>query len=313
MATTKNPMRREPIKWLENARLAVVAEVSFEAWPDDLGVATSLQSVYRKHIPADAPFNKDLAMITDRQFGERVGIFRLLDILQQEGVRTTFFSSGAIVEAFPETMKEAEAQGHEISSQNYRHEYAFMQTPEQHRADIQKTVAIWEKVLGHKPEGYLSPGVEPTEWTPEILADLGYKYWVDLAHDELPYTLRLPSGKELVVMAHAGLLNSDYFQYGMQSRSHRDVGDIWKDWFDLMYEEGEHFPSLFGFVLHPYLVGRPHMAKVLKEFLRYVKGHPGVWFTTHSEIVKWWLKNYKDSHVELWPNYGTGIWRRMAK
>lgn len=305
-------MRRSRISWPDGARIAVVAEVSFEAWPEDLGISTSLQSVYRRHIPAEAPFNRDLAMITDRQFGERVGIFRLLDLLRGEGVKTTFFCSGAIVENFPETIQEAMADGHEISSQNYRHEYAFMQTREEQFEDVRRTVEIFKKVTGSPPFGYLSPGVEATDYTPYVLTELGYLYWVDLAHEELPYTLRLDNGKEIVVMAHSGLLNSDYFQYGMQSRSQRDVGAMWKDWFDCMYGEGETFPSLFSFVLHPYLVGRPHMAQVLKEFLRYVNGHPGVWFARHVDVARWWRENYKNSCVEIWPNYGTGIPRKLS-
>lgn len=297
--------RREPIAWPDRARIAVVPCVAFETWPDDLGIAVGLQNQSRRPIPPTARFTKDLAVITDRQYGERVGIFRMLDCLAEEGIQTTFFVNGLTVETFPELAREIHAAGHEIATENYIHDYSFMKSPEQERADQARTVAACEKILGEHPLGYLSTGVRPTEETPTIIADLGYQYWMDPQHEELPYTLRVGKG-ELTVLSYWLALN-DYTTYRGEERTPRELLTIWKDAFDVLYAEGAHHPNFLAWGMHPFLTGRPYRIVALREFLRYAKGHPHVWFPRCIDVARWWRKSYRDHSVETWPNYGTGV------
>ena len=82
---------RSPIKWPDGARIAITPCVAFETWPEDLGGAGSLQQENRRAFSKNAVTKKNLAIITDREFGERVGIFRILEIFQKEGIQTSFF------------------------------------------------------------------------------------------------------------------------------------------------------------------------------------------------------------------------------
>ncbi len=296
--------RREPITWPESARIAIVPCVAFETWPDDLGVPGSLQNANRRAIPSTARFAKDMAVITDRQYGERVGIFRILDCFAEEGIQTTFFVSGATVEAYPDLFRDITRAGHEIATENYIHDYSFMKTPEQERADQKRTVEAVTKVLGEPPLGYLSTGVRPTEESPRIITDLGYRYWMDPQHEELPYTLRV-DGRELTVLSYWLAIN-DYSTYKAEERTPRELLQLWKDSFDVLYAEGDRFPNFMAWGLHPFLTGRPYRIVVLREFLRYAKGHPNVWFARCIDVARWWEKNYRDVSVETWPNYGTG-------
>jgi len=299
--------RRQPITWPDNARIALVPCVAFETWPDDLGVPGSLQNMNRRPIPSTARFAKDLAVITDRQYGERVGIFRILDCFAEEGIHTTFFVSGATVEAYPDLFREIKAAGHEIGTENYIHDYSFMKSPQQERADQERTVAAVKKVLGDPPLGYLSTGVRPSEDSPRIISELGYSYWMDPQHEELPYTLRV-GGKELTVLSYCLNLN-DYTTYKAEERTPRELLQLWKDTFDVLYAEGSRSPNFIAWGLHPFLTGRPYRIVALREFLRYAKGHPNVWFARCLDVARWWEKNYRDHSVESWPNYGTGLQR----
>lgn len=296
--------RREPIAWPDNARIAIIPCVAFETWPEDLGAPNSLQNMNRRPIPPTARFTRDMAVITDRQYGERVGIFRLLDCFAEEGIQTTFFVNGATVEAYPDLLREIKAAGHEIATENYIHDYSFMKTPEEEQADQERTVAAVRKVLGEPPLGYLSTGVRPTEDTPRIISDLGYRYWMDPQHEELPYTLRV-DGRELTVLSYWLALN-DYTTYKAEERQPRELLQLWKDSFDVLYGEGARFPNFMAWGLHPFLTGRPYRIVALKEFLRYAKGHPKVWFARCIDVARWWEKNYRDHSAETWPNYGTG-------
>ncbi|MBI2911981.1 MAG: polysaccharide deacetylase family protein [Chloroflexi bacterium] len=295
------PPRRPPIRWPNDARIAIIPAIAFETWPADLGTAGSQQNESRRLPPRDAPFTRNLASITDREFGERIGVQRLLDLFEHEGVHTTFFVNGRNLERLPDLLREIKAQGHEIGTESYIHDYSYMKTPEAEHEDLRKTVAACERVLGERPLGYLSAGVAPTDATPGLIAREGYLYWCDLQHEELPYTLRV-DGRHLVALTYMHYIN-DYSTNKPGDRTPRQLLEIWKDTFDWLYREGEHYPSYMIWGNHPFLSGRPYRARVLEEFIRYTKGFPGVWYCRAVDVARWWNEQYRDAVVEDWPNY----------
>jgi allantoinase len=289
------------IRWPGGERLALCLCVAFETWPADLGTAQTMQVEDSRRFPADASYRRDLQTVTDREFGERVGIYRLLDIFERHGVRSTFFISGVMCDRFPELMRQIAEVGHEVATENYIHDYSFQKSPEKEEQDLQRAIASVRKLLGHAPAGYLSPGVRPTFSTPEIIARNGYTYWADPQHEELPYTLRV-GGRELTVVPYLQYLN-DYTSYQVHGHTPRQLGEKWKDAFDCLYAEGENRPNLLDWGMHPFLTGRPYRAQVLDEFLGYVGRHAGVWTTTLGDVVAYWRDRYRDQQVEEWPNY----------
>ncbi|MCZ6623022.1 MAG: polysaccharide deacetylase family protein [Deltaproteobacteria bacterium] len=298
--------RRKPIRWPNNARIAITTCVVTESWPDNLGTGKSLQSEFRKGLPSNAKFKRDICSITDRQYGERVGVYRVMEILRQEGIKASFFVNGHTVETFPDMMKLIVAEGHELCSENWRHEYAYMMTQKEQRDDIKRTVNAFQKVLGFKPQGFIMPGERPTDDTPKILIDLGYKYWMCFLHEDLPYVLKVGRG-ELVLTSYGVWMTDHRTGRADAGRTPRELLQIWKDHFDWIYEEGGDYPGFMSLGLHPFLIGRPFRAIILREFYRYAKGHAGVWFPRGIDLANYWLENCHDNLVEKWPNYGTGL------
>ncbi|MBI4523287.1 MAG: polysaccharide deacetylase family protein [Deltaproteobacteria bacterium] len=258
-----------------------------------------------RQLPPNARFKKELTVITEHQFGERVGIFRVLDLLQAEKIKTSFFVNGSTVEAYPDLMKEIVSRGHELASENWRHEFGMLQTKEEEQADIERTVAMFEKVLGFKPKGYISAGERPSGDTPGILVQNGYVYWNAFLHEELPYVLQVDAG-ELVILSY-GVWLTDRRASKDTGYTHREMLQTWKDNFDYLYEEGKRYPSMMLLGLHPFLIGRPFRAQMLREFIRYAKRHEGVWFARCMDVANYWKENFHDHQVERWPNYGTGL------
>jgi peptidoglycan/xylan/chitin deacetylase (PgdA/CDA1 family) len=147
------------IEWPNKAKICVTFIIPWEVWPDNFASHESLQRHGGATLPPPkAVFKQNMALITEREYGDRVGIWRIMDMFNRNNLKITFLMNGLKVEQFPEECKEFKAQGHEFSSESYEHEYSFMYTREQERESIQKTVAAFEKVLGQKPTGYLSPG-----------------------------------------------------------------------------------------------------------------------------------------------------------
>ena len=292
---------RPAITWPDGARLAIVPSVAFETWPADLGRPDSMQMSSRRPLPRNAVWDRDLSAITDHEYGERVGIYRLLDIFDRLDIRTTFFLNGVNAERFPTLVKQMADAGHEMASESWIHDYAFMKTREQERTDLERTVNAIQNVTGAHPRGYLSTGVIPSDNTPELAAELGYTYWMDPQHEELPYTLEV-GDKRLVAMPYNLMLN-DYSTNSAMARTGRDIGNIWRDTVSYLHKESEQYPNMIAWGLHPYLVGRPFRAAVLEEFLTWAKTLPGVWFARTGDIAEWWSEQYADHQVERWPNF----------
>jgi peptidoglycan/xylan/chitin deacetylase (PgdA/CDA1 family) len=293
--------KRSPIKWPDGARIAITPCVAFETWPEDLGGPNTRQQQNRRGYPKNALTKKDFGAITDREFGERVGIYRFMEIFEKEKIQTTFFPTGITVQNYPEVFQEAVAQGHEVGTETWIHDYSYMKKRAQEKRDLQRTVDVVKKVAGKAPVGYLSTGIAPSHNTPEVITECGYTYWMDPQHQESPYTLKV-KGKELTVLSYFADLN-DYASYQRAGRTPRDLLQMWKDCFDCLYEEGANDPKFMIWGNHPFVGGRPFRAHLLREFIRYAKSHGKVWFTPAGEIAKWYRENYHDAQVETWPNF----------
>ncbi len=303
---------RRPIEWPEDAYLAVLPAVCFETWPDELGKPGSGQASFRKDFPEGSLFKTDIAVISDHLYGERCGAHRVLNIFKEFDIRTTWFMNGAGVEAFPDLAKLILGDGHELASENWCHEYSCTQTPEQQRDDLTRTIASFEKHVGQRPLGFISPGERPTDDTPPLLAELGWEYYCGTIHEDLPYTLRTDKG-DLTVIRYGFWLN-DHLLAGAVRKDSRALLQWSIDEFDQLYEEGKSgSPGMMVLGIHPFIAGRPFRAKAMREFFAYARSKPRVWFPKAIDIARHYRKNYGDRYVDTWPNYGTGIRRPREK
>jgi peptidoglycan/xylan/chitin deacetylase (PgdA/CDA1 family) len=282
--------RPKPIEWPEKAKICVSFIVPWEVWPANFATHESLQRHSGHNIPPPhAVFKKNMAAVTEREYGDRVGICRLMDLFERYHLKVTFLMNGLKVEQFADNVKEIKSQGHEFASEGYEHEYSFMYTPEQERESIQKTVAAFEKVLKQKPTGYLSPGHASTDNTLDLVAEAGFVWWGDPLNYDNPYTVEA-RGRKVVVIPYDVPGCTDYSTYGA-GRTPRDLLQIMKDQFDYLYWEGEQgFPKFFSYNLHPFVSGVPYRTKVIEEFIRYAQGFPKVWFARRIEMANWWLE-----------------------
>lgn len=240
--------------------------------------------------PEKAIYKNDMGVVMDREYGERAGIWRLLDLFDMEGVKATFFLNGKTVENNPNAAKEIVEKGHEIAFQTYIHEYPVMFEKEQERKTIREAVAAFRRVLGVKPLGYLSPGVRPTPNTLELIADEGFVWSSDSVNDDLPYAVTV--NNKTVIMVPKDWHPNDYTTYDVDARAPRELLGLLVDAFDYLYEEGARSPKLLSVSIHPYLSGRPYRAKVLREFIRHAKSHSRVWFGRGIDIANWWRERY---------------------
>ncbi len=224
---------------------------------------------------------------TQAEYGPNTGIYRILRILGEEGVKATFLICGGIAERYPEAVKEIAARGHEVAGHGYHHEVARDLERHEENDVMHRAGDIIKNRVGKAPVGWRSCTQSPN--TLELLMEHGYLWNSnDFSHD-LPFLWK-HDGRQLVELPRQPF--GDGRAYG-----HRDEGTsevaltIWKGMFDELHEESASLGARYvPFQFHPYISGRPGRTKALRTIIQHMKRAKGVWFTTGSEMANWCLE-----------------------
>jgi allantoinase len=266
-------IRRDPIHWPGKARVAVTWTVVFDLLTGPSAAYSMMDAVYSV-------------------YGGKRGLWRLLDVLGQAGVRATVLTGGAAAEQFPEAVRELKRQEHEIAAYGVAPNLRLETMDEAgERDNILKALSSLEAITGEQPAGWVSPDRRPGKHTLEILAEEGLLWNGDFPNDDLPYVLTV-NGKRLVIIPY-GLECDDREIYG----KHRHPTEVWlrcfRDSLEVLYEEGATHPKMLNVTVHAHL-GRSLWAQALASAIRFGRGFSGVWFATRTEIARWWLEQGYD-------------------
>jgi peptidoglycan/xylan/chitin deacetylase (PgdA/CDA1 family) len=258
-------IRRDPIEWPNEARAAVTWTVIFGLYSDNSGAAKRTL------------------------FGGRRGVWRLLDLLDFHQVKASFLVAGYAAERFPEAAREIKRRGHEVAAYGYASNRLLSRmSRDEEKKEILTALDTLEKITGERPAGWVSPDLLPGEHTLEILAEAGIMWNGDFPNDDLPYVVR-PGGKPLVIIPYTKESDDqEIYQQGGHPPS------VWRDCFidglDILLEEGATHPKMLNASIHAHVLGHSLGVKPIGEAIRYAKSRPGVWFTTRTEIARWWLQ-----------------------
>ena len=265
---------RAPIAWPDGKRVAFYVGLNVEHFEVDKP-STSLNA-------ATASFAPDPLNFGWRDYGLRVGIWRMIETFDKHGVRPSVLLNSDVAARYPQVI----AAGRERDWAWLAHgkNNSTLQgavPPETERAYLTDVVETIEKATGQRPRGWLGPGLSETFQTPQLLADLGVSYLLDWTNDDQPYALNIPG---LMSVPYSVELN-DLGIFTMHGRSGADFVQIVKDQLDQLYEDAEGSGRVLALALHPFVVGQAFRAKYLDQALEYVVNHPGVWTTTSDEIA----------------------------
>jgi peptidoglycan/xylan/chitin deacetylase (PgdA/CDA1 family) len=237
------------------------------------------------------------------EFGARVGIVRVLDLLAEHRVHATFFVPGYTADSFPDRVRAIHRSGHEIGNHGYLHEPPAQAggDAEQERAVLRKANEALHRVARVVPTGYRSPSWDLSPHSVRLLVEEGFLYDSSLMADDFrPYLSRdgdqiNPDGgyvmgreTDLVEMPVSWILDDfPYFELRpgdsiMAAPSH--VYEIWRDEFDYAHDNVNG--GVFTLTMHPYVIGRGHRIAMLDRLIRRMKSRPGVHFATMGEVAK---------------------------
>ena len=279
------------IEWPGNARIAVSMVVNYEEGSEYSPLDGDSHHETNSEVPSPVPpEQRDLFNESFFEYGSRVGVWRLLDLLDRYRAPSTFFCCALALERNPQAAKEIAARGHEVCGHGYRWEEYHLMDREQERRSIQKTVESLTHTTGQRPVGWFTRYGASVS-TRELVAEEGGFIYDSLAmNDDLPYYTTV-SGKPWLVVPYSMETNDARFWRGGLV-SVNDFYEYLKETFDCLYEEGQEHPKMMSVGLHCRIAGRPARSKAVQRFLEYVDGFSGVWFARRDQIARWWLEHY---------------------
>lgn len=275
-----NLFDRPRINWPNEATVAVLITIPLEFFPLD-----------QQGKPFKAPGGMmttypDFRHYSSRDYGNRVGIFRLFKVLDELGLKATIPVNSVLAERYPRLIEEINKRGHEIMAHGVDMDtlhYGGMD-PEQEREQVQTSIGTLRRLTGQPVLGWLSPAFSESFQTPDLLTQAGIRYVGDWANDDLPFPMNTANGP-LVVMPISQELNDRQIIFNYHHTEDSFSQQI-QDQFDTLQQEtGQYGGRLLSLTLHPYISGLPYRIRAVKQALRYVANQPGVWSATGSEIM----------------------------
>lgn len=258
-------------------------------WPRDERAAVLLTFDLQggEHIKPDKDGYLNYERWSQGEYGPNHGVYRILRILKEEGVRATFLTCGAIAERYPEAVKAVLDHGHEVEGHGYHHETArYLARADEHEV-MRRTIAMIEGRTGRRPQGWRS--CTQSTNTVELLIEHGFVWNSNCFHQEQPF-LWEKDGRLLVELPRQPFGDGMLFTHtpnGEYGNPHHAL-ESWKAYFDELYEESAASPRYIPFTCHPYIIGRPGRTLALRGIIRHMK-QASVWFATGSEISRWCL------------------------
>lgn len=271
--------RRPRLELPGGARLAVWIIVNIEEW--DIH-STMPRTVLTP--PAGGSPMPDIPNWAWHEYGNRVGIWRMLKIFDDFQVPAVLAINGSAIDTYRPIADAAlernwEFMGHGFTQKN-------MQKVADETLDIVKTTDAIRAFTGKAPRGWLGPGLTETWHTPDILQEKGYDYVCDWVLDDQPVVLKTRSGGEIVNIPYTQECN-DVAMMLIQHHKASEYRDRALDQFAQLYEDAADGARVMAIVLHPYIMGAPHRMRYFRETLEKMRHTDGVVFWTGEQIFDW--------------------------
>jgi len=286
----------EPWQWCEAHWRKLVNQVRAgqtyrpQTWKDGArcAMALSFDSDHETNELRDG--GKSIGRLSWGQYGNRVGVPRILRLLERAGVRATFYVPAVAALLHPDEQRAIVGAGHEIGIHGWIHELNSVLPIEAERDLMLRSADTLEQITGVRPVGMRTPSWDFSPNTLAIEKEMGLIYDSSLMADEDCYELLLDGEPTGIVEVPVEWVRDDAVYFMMHRfqplrpyTPPRDVLDIFLRELDMAYEEG----GLFQLTMHPHVIGYRSRIFIIEELIRHAKSRRDVWFATHREVAEW--------------------------
>jgi peptidoglycan/xylan/chitin deacetylase (PgdA/CDA1 family) len=235
------------------------------------------------------PFRPNIQGFSQHEYGNRIGFFRVLKILDKYGIKPTIAMDRVVAESYPFLVQEVKRRDLEVIAHgaSARRPISYKMPIETERAYIRTSIEAVAKATGKRPTGWLGTGFEESMNTPNLLSSEGIRYVCDWANDEQPYRMKVQQGELFSVGVNLDL-DDDYIRSTGERLIVEYAEDV-KDTFDALYRDGAKSGRMMVVNIHPWVMGWPWRSKYLNLALAHIdKSSAGVWKASCHEIVDWY-------------------------
>jgi len=277
---------RERLTWPDGARVAAAFVISLGHYEADPPPGAFDPPTHRSPLRIMSP--PDYPTVTHREYGHRVGIFRLFELFDAHAIRATAAIDALTAERYPQLVTECGRRGWEVIAHGIgqRRGISAQMAEADERSYIRTALDAVGRATGAMPSGWLSPEQSESTRTPTLLAEMGVHYLCDWANDDQPYLIG-PEDRPIVALPLMQEVSDVNLHWNRRVTIARWAAVVCEA-FDTLYREGQDSGRLFVLPLHPWCVGQPFRVRYLKQVLAHMQNHDGVWATTGAEIATWY-------------------------
>ncbi len=222
-----------------------------------------------------------------RDYGNRVGIWRIFNLLDALQLPATVMLNGLVAEHYPQIMARLAARQDEICGHGVTNSQTLRDVAENDEVGIiRETTRLIEQHTGSRPQGWLGPGATSNAITPDLLKENGYRYVLDWPADDQPFWMSTRAGPILSVPYPMEM--NDAGAQVLRDHTGRELCDMIVDQFEEMLEQSERQPLVFSLALHGFIVGQPHRTRNLRRALQHClqpKYRERLWITRAGAIA----------------------------
>ena len=279
-----NITTRPDYDWPDGKRLAVYVALNIEAFAFGEGKGAAIA-------PPDQ--SKSHSIFSWRDYGNRVGMWRLFEMFDTLDIPIEAQMNTAIYQMTPDIPEKRRARGDEFlghGETNSDEQHHLAEAEE--RALIERVTATIEQHEGKRPTGWMSPWLSNSAVTPDLLQEAGYRYFMDWTMDDQPVWMKTRGGR-ILAMPYPIEVN-DTRGIVWYRHSADEFADMIVDQFDEMREQSRGQPLVCPISLHPFVVGRPYRIRRLRRAFEHIATHRDtVWLTRPGDIC---------AHIESLPD-----------
>ncbi len=275
--------RRKPVRWPNDAKVALWICPALEWFPLDM-----------KGKPFKAPGGMvtaypDLRHYTLRDYGNRVGIYRLAKAFARHDFKVSVAVNAAVAARYPSLVRDCVDWGWEIVANGVDMDHLHYEglSADDERKLVATTLEVLRKATGAKIRGWLSPAKSESYATLDLIATAGIEYVCDWVNDDMPFAMHAKGGM-LHAMPHPTDID-DYTILVQNRHAENEFRDQLIDQFDVLYKEADtQGGRIMAISLHPWITGQPYRIGALEEALAHIARRRGVWSATGAEILDAW-------------------------
>jgi len=272
--------QRSKLELPDGARLAVWVIVNVEEWDPTQPMPRTVLTP-----PAGGAPMPDIPNWAWHEYGNRVGYWRMLEVLDDFGIRAVLAINGSAIQRYGPIARAAVERGWEFIGHGFSQR--SMQKVADERDDICRTAAAIRDFTGRPPRGWLGPGLTETWETPDLLVEEGFEYVCDWVLDDQPVWLKTRT-RPIVNLPYTQECN-DVAMMLIQHHKASEYCERAIAQFEQLYHDAAQSARVMALVVHPYIMGAPHRLRYFRDTLARIRDHSNVLFWTGEEILDWYV------------------------